>query len=266
MPSPRPLDESLPMESALTPELRALEREVTRCRKCPRLVAWREQVAREKRRAFADEEYWGRPVPGWGDPEARLLVLGLAPAAHGGNRTGRAFTGDESGRWLYRALWRWGFANQPECERKGDGLELRDCFVTAAVRCAPPANRPTTEERDNCRPWLEAELDRLPRIAVVVALGGFAFDNALRVWRGRGLTARKPKPAFGHGREVQLGLPGDGAARAGSAADSPEPVLLASYHPSQQNTFTGVLTEEMLDAIFARARELLDGGPPDAGY
>ncbi|HET6361405.1 MAG TPA: uracil-DNA glycosylase [Gemmatimonadota bacterium] len=248
------------MEAALTPELRALEREVVRCRRCPRLVAWRELVAREKRRAFADEEYWGRPVPGWGDPEARLLILGLAPAAHGGNRTGRAFTGDESGRWLYRALWRSGFANQPECERKGDGLELRDCFITASVRCAPPANRPTTAERDNCRSWLEAELDLLPRIAVVVALGGFAFDHALRVWRGRGHPAPKPKPAFGHGREVQLGLPGDGAAQAGGSVHSREPVLLASYHPSQQNTFTGVLTEEMLDAIFGRARQILDDG------
>jgi uracil-DNA glycosylase len=246
--APRPLDQTLPMEGALTPELRALERDVVRCRRCPRLVAWREQVAREKRRAFAGEEYWGRPVPGWGDPDARLLVLGLAPAAHGGNRTGRAFTGDESGRWLYRALWRSGFANQPECERKGDGLELRDCFITAAVRCAPPANRPTTAERDNCRPWLEAELDRLPRIAVVVALGGFAFDNALRVWRARGAAVPRPRPRFGHGVEVPLG------SRGGT-------LLLACYHPSQQNTFTGVLTEAMLDAIFARARALLDGAP-----
>ena len=257
MASPRSTHETLPMEVALTAELRALERDVTRCRKCPRLVAWREQVAREKRRAFAEEEYWGRPVPGWGDPEARLLVLGLAPAAHGGNRTGRAFTGDESGRWLYRALWRSGFANQPDSERKGDGLELRDCFVTAAVRCAPPANRPTTAERDNCRPWLEAELDRLPRIAVVVALGGFAFDNALRVWRARGFAAPKPRPAFGHGREVQLGLASGGATDSGTA-EPRAPLLLASYHPSQQNTFTGVLTEAMLDAIFARAREILD--------
>jgi uracil-DNA glycosylase family 4 len=238
------------MEAALSPGLRALERDVTRCRKCPRLVAWREEVAREKRRAFVDEVYWGRPVPGWGDPEARLLVLGLAPAAHGGNRTGRAFTGDESGRWLYRALWRSGFANQPECERKGDGLELRDCFITAAVRCAPPANRPTTAERDNCRPWLEAELDLLPRLAVVVTLGGFAFDNALRVWGARGAAVPRPKPRFGHGIEVPLG--GDAPARGA-------PVLLACYHPSQQNTFTGVLTEDMLDAIFARARELIDG-------
>jgi uracil-DNA glycosylase family 4 len=253
-------EERLPMEEALTPELRALERDVTRCVRCPRLVAWREQVAREKRRAFADEVYWGRPVPGWGDPAARLLVLGLAPAAHGGNRTGRAFTGDESGRWLYRALWRSGFANQPACDRKGDGLELRDCFVTAAVRCAPPANRPTIGERDNCRPWLEAELDLLPRIAVVVALGGFAFDNALRVWRARGGTVPVPKPRFGHGVEVPLGPGAPGPGAPGPGAPTPDaPVLLASYHPSQQNTFTGVLTEDMLDAIFARAQELLAG-------
>ena len=239
------------MEDALTPELRALERDLTRCTRCPRLVAWRELVAREKRRAFADEEYWGRPVPAWGDPEARLLVLGLAPAAHGGNRTGRAFTGDESGRWLYRSLWRAGFANQPESDHKGDGLRLRDCWMTAAVRCAPPANRPTTEERDNCRTWLAAELDLLPRISVVVALGGFAFDNALRVWGARGHRVPSPKPAFGHGHEVQLGLAGD------SSATPAAPILLASYHPSQQNTFTGVLTEAMLDAVFARAREIL---------
>ncbi len=245
------MDETLPMESALTPGLRALEREVTRCRKCPRLVAWREKVAREKRRAFAGEEYWGRPVPGWGDPAARLLVLGLAPAAHGGNRTGRAFTGDESGRWLYRALWRSGFANQPESERKGDGLELVDCFVTAGVRCAPPDNKPTPAERASCRPWLEGEIDMLPRIAVVVALGGFAFDHALRVWRDRGHAGPRPKPRFGHGVEVALG---DGSLATAA------PVLLASYHPSQQNTFTGVLTEAMLDAVFARAREVLETG------
>ena len=247
------MDNTLPMESALTPALRVLEREVTRCRKCPRLVAWREKVAREKRRAFADEEYWGRPVPGWGDPAARLLVLGLAPAAHGGNRTGRAFTGDESGRWLYRALWRSGFANQPESERKGDGLALVDCFVTAGVRCAPPGNKPTPEERANCRPWLEGEIDLLPGIAVVVALGGFAWDHALRIWKGRGYPGPRPKPRFGHGVEVSLGS--DRSGRAG-------PLLLASYHPSQQNTFTGVLTEAMLDGIFARARELVESGAP----
>jgi uracil-DNA glycosylase family 4 len=242
------MDERLPMEDALTPELRALEHDVTRCVRCPRLVAWRELVAREKRRAFADEEYWGRPVPGWGDPGARLLIMGLAPAAHGANRTGRMFTGDESGRWLYRALWRAGFASQAEAVRKGDGLELRDCFVSAAVRCAPPDNRPTPAERENCRPWLEAEIDRLPRLAVVVALGGFAFDLALRIWRGRGHAVPVPKPRFGHGVEVPLG----GGTGAGGG-----PVLVASYHPSQQNTFTGVLTEAAFDALFARVRELL---------
>lgn len=239
------MDERLPMEDALTPELRYLERDVTRCVRCPRLVDWREQVAREKRRAFAGQEYWGRPVPGWGDPRARLLVIGLAPAAHGANRTGRMFTGDESGRWLYRALWRAGFATQAEAVRKGDGLQLRDCFVSAAVRCAPPDNRPTPTERGNCRPWLEAEIDLLPRLAVVVALGGFAWDQALRVWRGRGHAVPVPKPRFGHGVEVPLGAGG--------------PILVASYHPSQQNTFTGVLTEAAFDAIFARVRELLAG-------
>ena len=243
--------ETLPMESALTPALRALEREVTKCRRCPRLVAWREQVAREKRRAFADEEYWGRPVPGWGDPAARLLVLGLAPAAHGGNRTGRAFTGDESGRWLYRALWRSGFASQPESERKGDGLALVDCFVTAGVRCAPPDNRPTPVERANCRPWLEAEIDLLPEVRVVVALGGFAYDHALRIWRARGAAVPTPKPRFAHEVEVPLG---QGAPAAGA------PLLVASYHPSQQNTFTGVLTEAAFDRVFEKVRQRLGSG------
>jgi uracil-DNA glycosylase len=180
--------------------------------------------------------------------------MGLAPAAHGANRTGRMFTGDESGRWLYRALWRAGFASQAEAVRKGDGLELRDCFVSAAVRCAPPDNRPTPAERENCRPWLEAEIDRLPRLAVVVALGGFAFDQALRIWRGRGHGVPVPKPRFGHGVEVPLGGDSGAAAGAGTAGG---PVLVASYHPSQQNTFTGVLTEAAFDALFARVRELL---------
>jgi uracil-DNA glycosylase len=178
--------------------------------------------------------------------------MGLAPAAHGANRTGRMFTGDESGRWLYRALWRAGFATQSEAVRKGDGLELRDCFVSAAVRCAPPDNRPTPAERENCRPWLEAEIDRLPRLAVVVALGGFAFDQALRIWRGRGHAVPVPRPRFGHGVEVPLGG-GTGAAPGAGGG----PVLVASYHPSQQNTFTGVLTEAAFDALFTRVRELL---------
>lgn len=234
------------MGERFPPPLLELERRVTRCRRCPRLVAWRERVAREKRRAFADEVYWGRPVPGWGDPRARLLVLGLAPAAHGANRTGRMFTGDESGNWLFRALHRAGFASQPASVAKGDGLCLIDCFMTAALRCAPPANRPRPDERRNCRPWLEAELDLLPRIRVTVALGQYAWDHALRVFRDRGHAVPSPKPRFGHGAEAPLGYEG--------------PVLLASYHPSQQNTFTGVLTRPMLDAVFRRARELIGDG------
>ncbi len=231
------------MGEMFPPPLLDLERRITRCRRCPRLVAWRERVAREKRRAFADEEYWGRPVPGWGDPDGRLLILGLAPAAHGANRTGRMFTGDESGNWLYRALHRAGFASRPESVARDDGLLLIDCFMTATLRCAPPANRPTPEERRNCRPWLEAELDLLPHIHVIVALGQVAWDHALRIHRDRGHPVPAPKPRFGHGLEVDMGPEG--------------PRLLASYHPSQQNTFTGVLTRPMLDAVFERARELI---------
>lgn len=215
--------------------LEAVHAEVVECRRCPRLVAWREQVARDKRAAFADEEYWGRPVPGFGDPHARLVVVGLAPAAHGANRTGRMFTGDRSGDWLYAALWRAGFANQPSSEHRGDGLRLTDCYITAPVKCAPPANQPTTEERDNCASYLEAELELL-QVRVIVALGGFGWDAVLRHlgWEGR-------KPKFGHGADTQLG----------------DLTLLGSYHVSQQNTFTGRLTEEMLDAVFARAKEIL---------
>ena len=205
------------------------------CRRCPRLVEWREKVARDKRAAFRDWDYWGRPVPGFGDPRARLLVVGLAPAAHGGNRTGRIFTGDRSGDWLFASLYRTGFANQPESVHVGDGLELHDAYVAAAVRCAPPANRPTPEETENCRPYLEREFALLkPR--VLVALGGFAYAAAAR------LTGLRPRPPFGHGVEV----------RAPSGQ-----TIICSYHPSQQNTFTGRLTTEMLDAVFARARELL---------
>lgn len=225
------------------PPLLELERQITRCRRCPRLVAWRERVAREKRRAFADEVYWGRPVPGWGDPDGRLLVLGLAPAAHGANRTGRMFTGDESGNWLFRALHRAGFASRPESVSRDDGLELIDCFMTATLRCAPPGNRPRPVERRNCRPWLEAELGLLPRIRVIVALGRYAWDQALRIHRDRGHQVPSPKPRFGHGVEIGMG--------------SEAPRLIASYHPSQQNTFTGVLTEPMLDAVFGRARALI---------
>jgi uracil-DNA glycosylase family 4 len=206
-------------------------------------------MAREKRAAFRDQEYWGRPVPGFGDRRARLLVVGLAPAAHGANRTGRMFTGDRSGDWLYRALHRAGFANQPQSTHRGDGLALRDVYVTAGVRCAPPANKPTTDERDTCRPYLERELDLLSAgrgIGCVVPLGKFAYDLTLRLYRERGCRVPRPKPRFAHGVEVPLGT-----------REAPGPVVVASFHPSQQNTFTGKLTEEMLDRVFARARELV---------
>ena len=212
--------------------------EVVECRACPRLVEWREQVAAEKRAAFREESYWGRPVPGFGDPGAGLLVVGLAPAAHGGNRTGRVFTGDRSGDWVYGALWRAGFANQSTSAHRDDGLRLEGCYVAAVVRCAPPANRPTPDERDRCLPYLQREIALLPRLRVLVALGQFAFDALCRFF------AVRPRPRFGHGVEVAL--------PAGRT-------LVASYHPSQQNTFTGTLTEEAFDAVFARARLLLEG-------
>ena len=198
-------------------------------------MEWRERVAREKRAAFAGEEYWGRPVPGFGDPRARVYVLGLAPAAHGGNRTGRVFTGDRSGDWLFASMYRTGFASQPTSAHAGDGLRLRDAFVAAAVRCAPPANRPLPEERDACLPYAAEELKLLGDVRVVVCLGAFAWDCAAR------LLGVRPKPRFAHGAEHAVP---DG------------PTMLATFHPSQQNTFTGRLTEPMLDAVFARAREL----------
>jgi len=222
--------------------LTALNDAVTTCRRCPRLVAWREEVARRKRASFAEEDYWGRPVPGFGDPDARLLVVGLAPAAHGANRSGRMFTGDRSGDWLYRALHRSGFSNQAESTMRGDGLTLTDCFITAAVRCAPPGNRPTPGERDACRPFLEGELDLLTRVRVMVCLGQFAYRQLWRVLHARGEPLPKPRTRFAHGAEVPV---------------RPGLTLMASYHPSQQNTFTGTLTEEMFDAIWARAREIL---------
>jgi uracil-DNA glycosylase len=214
--------------------LEALEARITRCRRCPRLVEWRERVAREKRAAFANERYWGRPLPGFGDPEARVFVLGLAPAAHGGNRTGRIFTGDRSGDWLFASLYRTGFANQPTSRHRGDGLSLRGAWVAAAVRCAPPANRPLPAERANCLPYAARELE-LIRPGVIVCLGAYAWDAACR------LLSLRPKPRFAHGTEhaVERG-----------------PVLLGTYHPSQQNTFTGKLTEDMLDAVFTRAADL----------
>lgn len=238
-------------DGAVIEALTVLQERVTACRRCPRLVAWREEVAREKRAAFRDETYWGRPVPAFGDPAARLLVLGLAPAAHGANRTGRMFTGDRSGDWLYRALHRAGFASQPGSVCRDDGLQLRGALVTASVRCAPPANKPTPAERDACRPWLEAELDLLPDVRVVVALGSFAWTQALALLEERGHSVPRPRPRFGHGAEVRLG-PG----RRGGRGTDAGIALLGSYHPSQQNTFTGTLTEAMFDAVWARAREL----------
>jgi uracil-DNA glycosylase len=224
--------------------LRELDREVISCRRCPRLVAWREEVARVRRAAFASEEYWGRPLPGFGDAGAKVLVLGLAPAAHGGNRTGRIFTGDRSGDWLFGSMYRTGFANQPTSVSRDDGLRLTGAYVTAAVRCAPPANRPTPEERDNCLPWLVRELALLPSVRVVVTLGSFAWDVALRAFAALGEPRPRPRPKFGHGAEAQIG----------------RFTLLGSYHPSQQNTFTGKLTEPMIDAVFQRAEELASRG------
>jgi uracil-DNA glycosylase family 4 len=216
--------------------LAKLEQRIVRCRKCPRLVEWREQVAREKRASFADEEYWGRPVPGFGDPDARVFVLGLAPAAHGGNRTGRVFTGDRSGDWLFASLHRTGYANQAESIRAGDGLRLTDLWIAAAVRCAPPANKPLPSERDNCLPYASEELRLMPNVRVIVALGAFAWDAALRLHGGV-----RPRPKFGHLAEAEL--PGGRT-------------LLGCFHPSQQNTFTGKLSQAMLDAVFHRATVL----------
>ena len=232
--------------------LARLEARVVRCRLCPRLVAWREEVARVKRRAFADEDYWGRPIPAFGADSARLVVVGLAPAAHGGNRTGRMFTGDRSGDWLYAALHAHGFATQPTSLRRGDGLALVDAFVTAAARCAPPDNRPTPEEFARCRPYLVGELGLLTRARVVVALGALAWEHFLRAYEERGGTVGKPRPRHGHGAEVVLaGIAGD------SFAGGRDVTLLGSYHPSQQNTQTGRLTRPMFHSIFGRALALL---------
>ncbi|HET6505482.1 MAG TPA: uracil-DNA glycosylase [Baekduia sp.] len=226
-------------------DLAVLEAEVTACRRCPRLVAWREQVAAEKRASFKDDIYWGRPIPGFGDPDARVLILGLAPAAHGANRTGRVFTGDRSGDFLFASLHRTGFANQPTSVSRDDGLALKDAWITAAVRCAPPANKPTPAERDACLPWTVAELDHIAQVRVVVCLGQFAWDAALRLRAALGHAPPRPKPKFGHGAlwyDDDLANPGW--------------ALLGTYHPSQQNTFTGVLTEAMMDDVFTTAREV----------
>jgi uracil-DNA glycosylase len=220
--------------------LPVLGRRIVRCRRCTRLVEWRERVAVEPPRRFAGDEYWARPLPGFGDPAARLIVIGLAPAAHGGNRTGRIFTGDRSGDWLYAALHRAGFANQAMSEHRDDGLRLRAAYVTAVNRCPPPGNRPTPAERDNCLPFLVEELRLLEHAKVLVALGSFAWDGALRALRALDQEIPRPKPRFGHGAEALVG----------------RFALVGCYHPSQQNTFTGRLTEAMLDDLFARAREL----------
>ncbi len=222
--------------------LAQLEGEVVDCFRCPRLVAWRELVAREKRASFAGEQYWGRPIPGFGDPDARILLLGLAPAAHGANRTGRVFTGDRSGDFLFAALHRTGFANQPTSRHADDGLKLHGAWITAAVRCAPPANKPTPAERDTCLPYALRELELLAGVRVVVCLGAFAWDAALRLLAASGLALPRPRPRFGHGTELALG--------------APAPLLLGTFHPSQQNTFTGRLTPAMLDDVLLRAREL----------
>jgi uracil-DNA glycosylase family 4 len=224
--------------------LEILQTEVVACRQCPRLVAYREQVAREKVRRYREEEYWGKPIAGFGEPSARLLIVGLAPAAHGGNRTGRIFTGDRSGDFLFRALYDAGFANQSSSRHRDDGLTLRDCYITAAVRCVPPGNRPSPIELANCRSYLIEEIRLLRNLHIVVALGRIAFDSFLKAWRDAGRTMPSPRPAFAHGIISVL----------------PDRVfLLASYHPSQQNTQTGRLTSAMFQRIFSRVRRLLAG-------
>lgn len=220
-----------------------LNQDIIGCTRCPRLVEYRAEVARIKRRAYRDCEYWGRPVPGFGDPQARLLLIGLAPAAHGGNRTGRTFTGDSSGDFLYRALFETGFASQPASVSKDDGLTLRDAYIGAAARCAPPDNKPTPQEIRNCTPYLERELDLLKKLQVVVALGRVAFDVYLAILRKPGKIARRSDFVFGHDKEHRTG-PG-------------QPLLISSFHPSQQNTSTGKLTESMFRAVFLRAKRYL---------
>jgi uracil-DNA glycosylase family 4 len=223
-------------------EFQDLERTVTECRRCPRLVSWREEVARTKTRRFRDQEYWGRPIPAFGNPDAQLIIIGLAPAAHGGNRTGRLFTGDRSGDWLYEALYQFGFANQPNSVSLNDGLMVRNCLITAVIRCAPPANKPLPEEVNNCREYLCRELRLATRQRVAIALGRIAFEALLKIWQAAGEQGPQPKPKFSHGGEwvFPSGI-----------------TLIASYHPSQQNTQTGKLTRPMFYRVFERARSLL---------
>jgi uracil-DNA glycosylase family 4 len=224
--------------------LAELDARVSVCSACPRLVRWREDVARDKRASFADQPYWGRPIAGWGDPEPGILVVGLAPAANGGNRTGRVFTGDSSGDWLVASLHRVGLASQATSVHAGDGQRLLGARMVATVRCAPPANKPTPAERDTCAPWIDAEVALLaPYLRVVVALGAYGWDGALKALAGAGLTVPRPKPRFGHGAEVAVG----------------DLTLLGCYHPSQHNTFTGRLTPDMLDEVFLRARAIAGG-------
>jgi len=220
-----------------------LQRTISDCTRCPRLTTYRREVAKEKVKRFKDWDYWGRPIPGFGDPQARLYVLGLAPAAHGGNRTGRVFTGDRSGDWLYEALHAFGFANQPESVHREDGLTLRDCYVAAAVRCAPPANKPTKEEFEACRSYVQEELYLLRQVRVILALGKIAFDEYLRTCQSMGLNVPSPRPKFSHGVEYVLPW---------------KVTLLGSYHPSQQNTFTGRLTRLMFHGVFCRAKALIE--------
>ncbi|HEY9746070.1 MAG TPA: uracil-DNA glycosylase [Oculatellaceae cyanobacterium] len=223
------------------PSIQALLEAMVQCRRCPRLVAWRETVSEVKVKRHEHELYWGRPVPSFGDPSARLLIVGLAPAAQGGNRTGRMFTGDRSGDWLYRALYKAGFANQPESRNLSDGLFLKDCYITAAAHCAPPENKPTRQEIANCRPYLSNELQLLKNLRVVIALGKLAFDTILK----------EPQLAWGSGKKPQFGH--------GLVYELPSGLtLIGSYHPSQQNTFTGKLTEPMFDVVFSQARRALD--------
>lgn len=227
-------------------QVRQLNETITRCKKCPRLVRWREQAAKKPPLRYRGQKYWARPLPGFGDPAARLFIVGLAPAANGGNRTGRIFTGDRSGDWLYGTLHAFGFSNQPTSVHCDDGLTLADCYISAAVRCAPPANKPAPVEFDRCRPYLVRELRLLKDVRVVVALGKIAFDSFLKAYHESGGTIPKPRPQFGHGSTA--GLDGD-------------LTLLGSYHPSQQNTFTGKLTREMFDSVFKKARELIQPPP-----
>ncbi|HLE33811.1 MAG TPA: uracil-DNA glycosylase [Bacteroidota bacterium] len=225
-------------------DLASLQRRIVLCKRCPRLVRWRKEVAATKTKRFRDQKYWGKPVPGFGDPRARLLLVGLAPAAHGGNRTGRMFTGDRSGDWLYRALHKFGFANQARSESTDDGLLLTDCYITAACRCAPPVNKLLPNELKNCRPFLLQELTLLTRIRVVIGLGKIGFDAAQQSFGELAGDPLVPRPRFTHGAEYSIGG---------------RITLMGSFHPSQQNTFTGRLTEPMFDDVFRRARTILNG-------